>query len=102
LAPSRNNRLQTPRTRVLSIILSADLTLAEDHTLQGIADGHVHGTVSQQPYVYGYESVKVLAALARGDQSVIPEDGFIEVESTVVRKDNVAEFRAKLAELKGE
>lgn len=74
---------------------------AED-TLQGIADGHVHGTVSQQPYEYGYQSVKVLAALARGDQSVLPEDGFIEVESTVVRKDNVEEFRANLAKLKGE
>jgi ribose transport system substrate-binding protein len=74
---------------------------AED-TLQGIADGHVHGTVSQQPYEYGYQSVKVLVALANGDRSVIPENGFMEVESILVRQDNVAEFRARLAELKGE
>lgn len=74
---------------------------AED-TLQGIADGHVHGTVSQQPYEYGYQSVQVLAALARGDDSLIPEDKFIKVESILVRKDNVEEFRKKLAELKGE
>lgn len=74
----------------------------QDPTLQGIIDGHVHGTVSQQPFQYGFESVRVLAALARGDDSVIPENEFIEVPSVVVRKDNVAEFWANLKELKGE
>ncbi len=71
-------------------------------TLEGIKSGEVHGTVSQQPYLYGYHSVRVLAALARGDRSVIPENKFIEVESVIVRKDNVEEFAKKLAELKGE
>ncbi len=74
----------------------------QDGTLQGITDGHVHGTVSQQPYQYGYESVRVLAALARGDRTVLPEGGFIEVPSVIVRKDNVTEFWANLRKLKGE
>jgi ribose transport system substrate-binding protein len=74
----------------------------QDGTLQGILDGHVHGTVSQQPYLYGYESVRVLAALARGDRSVLPEGGFLEVPSVVIRQDNVAEFWANLKKLKGE
>lgn len=73
-----------------------------DATLEGIASGEVHGTISQQPYKYGYESVRILAALARGDDSVIPENEFLEVPSVTVRKDNVEEFAQELAELKGE
>jgi ribose transport system substrate-binding protein len=71
-------------------------------TLEGIASGEVHGTISQQPYLYGYHSIRILAGLARGDQSVLPEDDFLEIEVVVVRKDNVEEFQKKLAELKGE
>jgi len=74
----------------------------QDGTLQGIIDGNVHGTVSQQPYQYGFESVRVLAALARGDKSVLPEGGFLEVPSVLVRKDNVESFWANLKKLKGE
>jgi ribose transport system substrate-binding protein len=73
-----------------------------DPTLQGIADGHVQGTISQQPYEYGRQSVMVLAALARGDKSVIPDSKFIEIESTVVEKGNVKEFWTNLKKLKGE
>ena len=68
-------------------------------TLQGIRDGVVHGTVSQQPYYYGYESIRVLKELAAGNGAVVPENKFIEVGSVVVRKDNVEEFSAKLAEM---
>jgi ribose transport system substrate-binding protein len=68
-------------------------------TLQGIVDGDVHGTVSQQPYYYGYHSVRILAGLARGDQSVLPKDGFQEVEIVQVRKDNVEKFSAELKKL---
>ena len=35
----------------------------EDVTLQAIVDGTIHGTVVQNPYEYGYQSVKVLKAL---------------------------------------
>lgn len=73
-----------------------------DGTLQGIIDGHVEGTVSQQPYEYGRQSVKLLAELARGDDSGIPENKFIEIDLTIVQKDNVEEFWAKLKVLKGE
>lgn len=72
-----------------------------DATLQGIADGYVHGTISQQPYLYGHHSVRILAGLARGDRTVLPENGFLDVPIVVVRKDNVEEFRAKLVELRG-
>ncbi len=74
----------------------------QDGTLKGIQDGHVQGTVSQQPYYYGYDSVRILAALARGDKSVIPAGGFFEVPSVVVRKDNVDTFWAELKKLRGD
>lgn len=74
----------------------------QDGTLKGIQDGHVQGTVSQQPYYYGYDSVRILAALARGDKSVLPENGFFEVPSVVVRKDNVDAFWAELKKLRGD
>ncbi|MCI0534544.1 MAG: sugar ABC transporter substrate-binding protein, partial [Verrucomicrobiales bacterium] len=60
------------------------------------------GTVSQQPNLYGYHSIRILAALARGDNSVLPKDGFLEVPIVVVRKDNVLEFREKLQKLRAE
>lgn len=71
----------------------------EAETLQGIQDGEVYGTVVQNPYRYGLESVRVLAALARGDKSVIPEGGFLDIPARQIRKDNVDEFRAELDRL---
>lgn len=38
-------------------------------TLEGVAAGEIVGTVVQDPFQYGYKSVEILAALARGDQS---------------------------------
>ena len=44
----------------------------DDTTLEGIAKDEILGTVVQDPFNYGYESVKTLAAFARGDKSKIP------------------------------
>jgi ribose transport system substrate-binding protein len=38
-------------------------------TLRAIAAGEIEGTVVQDPYNYGYKSVEILAAEARGDKS---------------------------------
>ena len=67
--------------------------------LQGIIDGHVYGTVSQQPYYYGYDSVRILARLAHGDKSVLPPGGFHEVPSVEVRKANAEKFWADLKKM---
>ena len=65
-------------------------------TLQAIKDGSVHGTVVQDPYEYGYRSIKVLHALAKGDKSVIPENKKIEFPARQIRKDNVDAFWSDL------
>ncbi|MEI6535959.1 MAG: sugar-binding protein [Verrucomicrobiaceae bacterium] len=71
----------------------------QDATLDGIEAGNVYGTVSQQPYQYGYHSVRILAALARGDKSVLPASGFLEVPIIEVRKENIQKFREELKKL---
>lgn len=71
----------------------------EGGTLQGIVDGYCYGTVVQNPYMYGYESVRVLAGLAKGDKSVIPEGGYMDIPARKITKDNVEEFWTKLKSL---
>ncbi len=70
-------------------------------TLQGIKDGHVTGTVVQDPFNYGYKSIEVLAALARGDKSVVPANGFVDIPGRIIKKDNVDAFWADLKEKTG-
>src|SRR3954470_19226218 len=71
-----------------------------DATLQGLIDGHVYGTVSQQPYYYGYHSVRILAGLIRGDSSVLPPNKFLEVPIKIVKKENVDAFWTELKKLR--
>jgi ribose transport system substrate-binding protein len=67
-------------------------------TLQGIDDGHVFATVVQDEFKYGYEAVRLLADLARSDDTDIPlaGSGSSYLPVTAVTKDNLAEHRAKL------
>lgn len=67
-----------------------------DETLDGIQKGTVHGTVVQNPFQYGYESVKVLKEICNGNTSVIPADKFIDIPARHIRKDNVDAFWADL------
>jgi len=73
----------------------------EGETLQGIIDGEIFGTIVQNPYRYGYDSVRVLAGLARGDKSVLPEGGYLDIPARKIRPDNVEEFWTELKKLTG-
>jgi ribose transport system substrate-binding protein len=72
----------------------------DENTLLGIKDGHIYGTVVQQPYEFGYQSVKLMAALAKDPNTPLPKDGIMHVPHQVIKKDNVEEFSKKLNELK--
>lgn len=84
----------------------------DDATLQGIKDGSVIGTVVQNPYEYGYQSVRVLSELLKGNKKVIPESKYIDVPARAVTKDGrkigdkkteqVDEFWADLKEKVGD
>lgn len=68
----------------------------DDETLQGIIDGSVHGTVVQNPYDYGYQSIKLLKQLNEGDKTGLPDSGFIDIPARQIRKDNVEVFWKEL------
>jgi ribose transport system substrate-binding protein len=73
----------------------------EDATLQGIVDGQINATIVQQPYEFGYQSVRILAALARGQDAGIPPDKILEIPVRVIKQDNVAAFWEELRRLRG-
>ena len=83
-----------------------------DATLQGIKDGHVIGTVAQDPYKYGYQSMVTLKKILDGDEDAIPESKYIDCPARPVTVDgrtigdmkteNVDEFWADLKEKTGE
>jgi ribose transport system substrate-binding protein len=72
-----------------------------DVTLQAIKDGECVGTVVQNPYMYGYESVRVLTSLLKGDKSVIPESRYIDIPPRAITKENVDEYWDDLKAKKG-
>lgn len=74
----------------------------EADTLQGVIDGQIYGTIVQQPYQFGYESVRVLSAIVRGDKSVVPESKVIEVPTMAIKQADARKFWDELnARLKG-
>jgi ribose transport system substrate-binding protein len=74
----------------------------DEATLGGVKEGHIHGTIVQQPFEFGYQSMRLLASLAKGDKSVLPEGGILEVPHKVIKQDNVEKFHQELRALKGE
>jgi ribose transport system substrate-binding protein len=73
----------------------------QEETLQGVKDGHIHGTVVQQPYEFGYQSIKLIAQILSGDKSGIPENKLKIVPTKAIKKDNVDEFWTHLNKLLG-
>ncbi|MCC6699810.1 MAG: sugar-binding protein [Candidatus Hydrogenedentes bacterium] len=70
----------------------------EEETLLGVAEGHIEGTIVQQPFEFGYQSVRLLVQLAKGDRSGVPESKQLFVPVKTITKENVDEFRATLSE----
>ena len=73
----------------------------EDETLAGVKEGAIFATVVQQPYEFGYQSVKIMAQILKGDKSAIPANKQINVPTLVVKKDDVDAFIKKINELRG-
>ncbi|MCY2940244.1 MAG: sugar-binding protein [Planctomycetota bacterium] len=72
----------------------------DDNTLEAIKVGEIHGTVVQQPFEFGYQSVKLMVELVTKPESVkIPANGIIDVPHKVIKKDNVDAFHTNLKKL---
>ncbi len=72
----------------------------EADVLQGIAEGAIHGTVVQQPYEFGKQTILRMARYLRGDTSALSPERIV-VPTIKIQRHNVAEFQARLAELLG-
>jgi ribose transport system substrate-binding protein len=90
-----------------------------DETLDGIREGSIFGTVVQDPYNFGYEAVKVMAGIAKGDPKALDRPDMnaqkqVYVRHRIVNKDGkpgsqfqdekveaVDPFQKRLNELKG-
>ena len=65
-------------------------------TLGAVKEGSFAATVVQQPFEWGYQGMKLMAAYLGGDKSMIPADGLIIVPTAVINKENVDAFSADL------
>jgi ribose transport system substrate-binding protein len=72
----------------------------DENTLLGVKEGHIHGTVVQQPFEFGYQSVKMMRDLVKNPKTPLPENGIMHVPFLVIKKANVEEFHRKLRQLK--
>lgn len=66
----------------------------ETDTMLGIKAGAISATVVQDPYTFGYQSVKLLSALAKGDKSGIPASKLVIVPTKAINKANIAAYEA--------
>ncbi len=65
-------------------------------TLGAVKEGSFAATIVQQPFEWGYQGMKLMAAWLEGDQSGVPADKLIIVPTAVINKDNVDAFSADL------
>jgi ribose transport system substrate-binding protein len=73
----------------------------DEQTLQGVKDGHIFGTVVQQPFGFTYDAVRRMVLFLRGDSSQAPENSRLTFPTQVVKKDNVDQFWNELKKLRG-
>ncbi|MCX7700523.1 MAG: substrate-binding domain-containing protein [Gemmataceae bacterium] len=91
-----------------------------EETLKGIREGHIVGTVVQDPYNFGYESVKLMAGLIQNEPSALNRPDMnaakqIFIRHRIINKDGnalpayqdekveaVDPFHSRLKELKGQ
>lgn len=71
----------------------------DEKTLKGIEAGEIYGSVVQNPFRYGYESIRILNGLAKKDNSVLPKDNFLDIPARAITKDNVKAFSEELDKL---
>ena len=73
-----------------------------DETLQGIKDGSVAGTVVQNPYEYGFQSIALLKEILAGNKGAVPESKFINIPARRIDRSNVDAFWTDLKKKLGQ
>lgn len=76
-------------------------------TLEGIRTKQIFGTVVQNPFEFGRQSVTILAELARGNDKVLQERKDLDatrsifIPHRIITEENVKPFEAEIRKLKG-
>lgn len=68
----------------------------ETDTMDAVKDGTIYGSIVQDPYAFGYQSIKLLDQLAHGDKSGIPPSKMILIPTAAIKKDQAAQYMADL------
>jgi ribose transport system substrate-binding protein len=69
-----------------------------EKTLEGISAGHIEGTVVQQPYEFGYQSMQVLKKLHDKEAVIAPND-VIDIPVKIIAKDTADAYRKEVADI---
>ncbi len=64
-------------------------------TLGGVKEGTIAATVVQQPFLWAYQGMKLMAAYINGDKSGIPASGLIIVPTKIVTQQTVDAYVAE-------
>lgn len=91
-APQAVNALKENPDRDVKIVGSDESI----ETMRAIRSGKEFGSVAQQPFEFGYRSVKVLARLHRGKQPDIPKDKVFYVDTYVITPKNLDEIEGQI------
>lgn len=73
----------------------------EDPTLAGVKSGAITATIVQQPFKFGYESLKLMDKVLREGSGSIPDNKMQIVPTKVINKGNVDAFVKELNVMRG-
>jgi ribose transport system substrate-binding protein len=72
----------------------------EEDTLNGIASGAIYGTVVQNPFEFGRQSVTLMDKYLSGDTNAFGS-GKIYIPTRDIKQDNVADYQAEVKKILG-
>lgn len=74
----------------------------EPDTLIGVKSGAIYSTIVQQPYEFGKKAVEMLAAIAKGDKSMIPANKLDIIPTLAINATNVDAYKIKIAKMRAQ
>ncbi|MEM9345148.1 MAG: substrate-binding domain-containing protein [Planctomycetota bacterium] len=69
-------------------------------TLAAIKEDKIVGTIVQNPYMFGFRSVELLAAKVRGQEIDVPDNGLMYVDTRVITQENVDAFNSEVTNIR--
>jgi ribose transport system substrate-binding protein len=70
-------------------------------TVGGVKEGTIAATVVQQPFLWAYQGMKLMAAYVNGDKSGIPANGLIIIPTKIVNQQTVDAYVAEQEAMAG-